>query len=138
MKRFIIGAAFALLACFALVSCEINGATVRTYEYTVSPSDWRPDDNGTTIYAVFPNSHITPGAIENGLLTGYIFLGDVNTWTPLPYVYTYTATGAAKKVGETIRCEFEPEKVYFVIEDLDGFAPERVGGDMVFKVVRIY
>lgn len=141
MKRFIIGALLALAAVFAAVSCEVDGATVRTYEYTVTPADWHVDDANALLYAEFPNPSITRSALEHAAFCGYMFLGDYNTWTPLPYVYRYAftpTTGMPYIVQETFRCEFSPEKVTFVIEDLDEQIPELPAADFVFKVARIY
>ncbi|MBP5456782.1 MAG: hypothetical protein J6Y37_09795 [Paludibacteraceae bacterium] len=117
------------------------GSQVYTYVYDVLPKDWRIEnatDGRNYLYAEFENMDLTTRIAEKGVVMAsvlYTYNQDkgLQSWNNLPYVFPFT-TKDGEVIGENIRFEYEPQRVTFVIEDLDGKDPEEVLNTMTFKV----
>ncbi len=131
-----------------------EGAQVYTRMYTVKAGDWSKNEgvdlpgDQNYAYVTVNNPDITNAVIEGGTVQAYVYLiynfeDNLASWNPLPVVVpilikkidTSTNTVISSEiVAENTRFEFEPGKVTFVIQDLDGYDPEDIANDMTFKV----
>ncbi len=150
---------FALLAVVAatLSGCtdeyyEYYGAQVLTHTYEITPGQWsrlegqNMPGSENYLYATFENSDITKSVIANGTVTADVWAiydrsNNLGSWHPLPYVYplevsvTYDdGTTGIGVVAETIRFEWEPGKVTFIIQELDGWDPEDMINPITIRV----
>lgn len=158
--RIILISSIAVITAFLTTSCEreyitkeyiseyYNGAKVYTREYAIQGKDWQVGhyDNGRTyLYAECDNPDITDNVMKNGAVLGYLwFTYDIeknaSSWNLMPYVYPYTFQNDESNsitIGENTRFEYEKGTVVFVVEDLDGFEPDAMTDELIFKVVVI-
>ncbi len=157
---------FALLAIavIMLTGCRKEYYTLETVEpiaqvfsceYTVKPSDWKyfegSNEPGSEnyFYAEFENPDITADVLINGTVTADIYWlydeqNNFGSWRPLPYVYPMEVcinyndgTTNTIIVAENIRMEWVKGMVTFVIQDLDGYAPEDITNSLTIRVTVI-
>lgn len=136
---------------YTVEAAEPN-AQVFSCEYTVKPSDWSyfegSNEPGSEnyFYAEFDNPDITADVLVNGTVTADIYWlydeqKNLGSWRPLPYVYPMEVcinnndgTTSTIIVAENIRMEWVEGMVTFVIQDLDGYAPEDITNSLTIRV----
>lgn len=109
-----------------------NGAEIYTSYYTVHDYEWM---NGEDFFYVnCENPDITSTVMRNGVVIACVALGE--KWYDMPYVYPMP-TQAGTIVPENVRFEYGEGMVTIVLQDMDGYLPDPVVGDMTFKVTVI-
>lgn len=134
MKKFILPL---LAVAFLATGCQkdpdiINyytGSEVRTAYYTVHDNQWM--NGGDFYYVNCENPDINKMVVDNGAVVACVW--NVGNWYDLPYVYPM-ATTAGTVVPENVRFQYGEGMVTIVVQDMDGYLPDPVYGDMTFKV----
>ncbi|MBP9990336.1 MAG: membrane lipoprotein lipid attachment site-containing protein [Bacteroidales bacterium] len=106
-----------------------TGSEVRTAYYTVHDNQWM--SNGDFYFVDCENPDITRAVLENGAVVACVWNAD--NWYDLPYVYPME-TSAGVVVPENVRFQYREGMVTIVMQDMDGYLPDEVYGDMTFKV----
>ena len=132
----------AVLTGFFATSCTpdyiIEGSHTRVMQATVEHGKWQvyQDVSGKEyLYKSFDWDALTPEMVQYGTVTAYVYEG--TNQCPLPHVIPirYNVNGNIDVVAENIRFDYGVGTITFIMEDLDGFLPEDVVDDLVFRVV---
>ncbi len=126
------------------------GSQVITHTYTVKPTEWMLNSTGNLadgyLFSTWENADITPDVFANGTVQAYVYnvydvRNQLGAWNTLPYVYPLALDDVDGNgdpivvvVPENIRFEWEQGKVTFIIQDLDGYDPTAMTGNITFKV----
>lgn len=108
---------------------------MRASEYYVTASDWVTNDQVNYYFSSWYCEDITPDVVANGAVMVYVY--DQGRQNQLPYVLPYYSAANDVTIPENIRFDWSLGTITFIIEDLDGFAPEGMADiqPMTFKVV---
>ena len=143
MKKFILPLLLALGIGVLTTSCddEVLLESTNTFykQVTLNWNNWYRSSDGYMLVHEEPWNALTADVLNYGNVNAYVYDGDRQC--PLPYVYPidyYDNTGTY--IGTTptnLRVEFEPGKIIFIREDLDGNPVGDITGDdpIVFRVV---
>ncbi|MBR0301393.1 MAG: hypothetical protein IJQ93_13905 [Bacteroidales bacterium] len=126
----------------------VQGVGIFSRTYVVKPGDWARNEGDNNpgsdnyLYANFENPDITRTVIENGTVQAFIYViynaaEQLGAWNPLPFSYPMELIDESNKLfiaPEVIRFEFEPGRVTFILQDLDGIDPENITNDMTIMV----
>ena len=129
-----------IAAAMSLTSCHIEGATIRTEDYTIEPGAWLTSDGSTTdryLYVTCEADFITKSVCEDGAVNAYLWLPGTKTWTPLPYVTLYSSNQGGMGstiVAENIRFEYAPGEITFIAQDMNGQLPAPMVDVFTFRV----
>ena len=155
MNRFILPlVAMALLAtgCTKEYVSYNYGAQVETIRVNVNPGDWQFNEGSRLpggqnyYYCTVDIPSITAEVFDYGTVQAYVWNiynvdQNLGAWNTLPFVYPLEVfvenddgTQSLVIVPENLRFEWEKGKVTFIIQDLDGYDPVRIGSPLSFKV----
>ena len=129
-----------IAAAISLTSCHLDGATVRTEDYTIEPTAWIENAGSlasdTYYYITCEADFISKSACEDGTVNAYLWLPGTKTWTPLPYVTLYMVSQGmgSVPVAENIRFEYAPGEVTFIVQDMNGNLPVLMVDALTFRV----
>ncbi len=109
----------------------------RNVTMTVKSNDWKLIDNadGNSIYMYeFEWSELTKNVFENGIVLGHLYtkVGDVETLTPLPYVF-HRKDKDGNTWTETYTYDYNPGWVAFYATYSDFFVDEKPQ-EMTFRI----
>ena len=144
MKRisFLLPVLAALVMGFFATSCEpdyvIEGSHTRVMTATVYHDKWQvyEDVSGTRyLYKSFEWDALSENMLKYGTVVAYVY--DGTNQCPLPHVIpiSYTVNGNVEVVPENIRFDIGVGTITFIMQDLDGFLPEDIADDLVFRAV---
>ena len=133
--KILLSAMALLLLGMAATSCDkdpivFQSTNSRIMENDIKWGDWLAGPN--YIYVTYDWDAISTDVLNYGTVSAYVY--DNGHQCPLPYAYPmgplyYDIDGNdtidfIDNMVEQIRCEFEPGKITFIMQDLDGNLPE--------------
>lgn len=132
-------------ACTKFTTEYVYESNVYTMEYQIKPSEWMLDqDADPSFYWVSKdNKYITKEVADGGkgAVVAYVWLiydhaSGAGSWNALPYLYPYhyADNDGDGYVPENFRFDWEEGTVTFVIQDFDGFDPDKMTDNLLFRV----
>ena len=145
MKKTVILLLAALMGAVSCTKFAFNeGSQVYSRDYQVKPSEWKKDTEADPpfFWVSYSNPDITAEVAKGrGAVTGYVYLiydtaKKLGSWNPLPYIYPYRYqyNEGYSYLPESFRFDWEEGQVTFVIQDMDGFLPDDMTDNLLFRV----
>ena len=133
--KFLLPALTAIQLGLTAVSCgkdpiAFESTNSRVMQNEIKWGDWLPDYDHNYMYVTFDWDAITTDVLNYGTVSAYVY--DEGRQCPLPYAYPMgtmvydagTPNEFTDFLVEQLRCDFEPGKLTFIMQDLDGNMPE--------------
>ncbi|MBR1850078.1 MAG: hypothetical protein IJ789_01765 [Bacteroidales bacterium] len=132
MKKIILPI-LALMVLAVTTSCERDESRTFSTNVVIKANNWVTSDQVNYYFATVRWNALSEEVVYNGQVHAYIY--EDGRQNPLPYIipvtYTHTTTDTAGvttsetiTVPENLRFDYEPGQITFIIDDLDGKAPE--------------
>ena len=127
-----------ILAGLFSTSCTkdvaLESVNTRVMECTIYRNQWNDDGSGY-LWKTYDWDAITNDVLTYGSIDAFVY--DGSRQCPLPHVIpvAYLVDGQTVYVPENIRFDFEPGKITFIMQDLDGFMPTGLDVDLTFRAV---
>lgn len=138
--RILIPMLAAVLTGMFSTSCQrdvtFESVNTRVMEATIYRNQWNDDGSGY-LWKTYDWDAITTDVLNYGNVDAYVY--DGGRQCPLPHILPITYTfsdGSSTVVPENLRFDFEPGKITFIMQDLDGEMPEGLSEEPItFRVV---
>ena len=146
MKKFLLPLMAILVMGVLATSCKkkdyyIESVNTEVGTVTVTNEDWVEfPGNGVNeapyLQARIDWSVLTQNVLDYGNVNVYVYVNDKQFSLPYVYPVTYTENDGSKvTVAENLKFYLKPERLYLVMQDLDGVLPDGYIDDINIRIV---